>query len=67
MKPREILGYLIAAKGAGMSTVVALIGLNPLVINLPWAVPILWALAIIGLFVMLGGLGIAASAESAET
>lgn len=63
MKPQEILGSIIALKGAGMAAgCAAATGFQLVMDALPILRPILWTLSVIGLLVLFAGLAIAACA-----
>lgn len=66
MKPQEILGSIIAVKGAGMAaSLAAATGFQLVMDALPILRPICWGLSVLGLLILLAGLAIAATAESA--
>jgi hypothetical protein len=65
MKAQEILGCLIALKGAGMAaTFAGATGIQALMNAVPILRPVCWILAATGLVVLVLGLAIAAAGES---
>lgn len=65
MNAQEMLGSLIALKGAGMAaTFAGATGIQALMNAVPLLRPVCWILAVAGLVVLVLGLAIAAAGES---
>lgn len=65
MNAQEMLGSLIALKGAGMAaTCAGATGLQVVMNALPILRPVCWGLALLGLVIVVVGLAIAASGEA---
>jgi hypothetical protein len=64
MKAQEILGYIIALHGGGLAAGCAgLTGVHAVMNAVPFLVPVLWILTVVGMAVLVAGLAIAANAE----
>jgi len=61
---KEVLGYLLAVKGAGLAQVGALLTGITEINRFHWVNPVLWGLVILGLFILAYGLWLAAQNES---
>jgi len=65
MNAQEMLGSLLALKGAGMAaTCAGATGVQALMNAVPVLRPVCWGLAVVGLVILVAGLAIVASGEA---
>ncbi|MDD5263054.1 MAG: hypothetical protein PHD76_14520 [Methylacidiphilales bacterium] len=64
LNKKEVLGYLIAAKGAGMMQVFALLTAITEINRFAWVRCACWSLVLVGLVLLFAGLGLASRHEA---